>query len=104
MVSRNKFVFTFEEADHNNKKIFGGKGTSLIFMTKLGMEVPPGFIIPTYVCKMYYDNGRKLPNGLMEEVKEGIKYIENKTGKRFGDPSNPLLVSVRLEQQFQCQV
>jgi len=95
MVSRNKFVFTFEEADHNNKKIFGGKGTSLIFMTKLGMEVPPGFIIPTYVCKMYYDNGRKLPNGLMEEVKEGIKYIENKTGKRFGDPSNPLLVSVR---------
>jgi pyruvate,orthophosphate dikinase len=95
MVSRNKFVFTFEEADHNNKKIFGGKGTSLIFMTKLGMEVPPGFIIPTYVCKMYYENGRKLPNGLMEEVKEGIKYIENKTGKRFGDPSNPLLVSVR---------
>jgi pyruvate,orthophosphate dikinase len=95
MVSRNKFVFTFEEADHNNKKIFGGKGTSLIFMTKLGMEVPPGFIIPTYVCKMYYDNGRKLPDGLMEEVKEGIKYIENKTGKRFGDPSNPLLVSVR---------
>jgi pyruvate,orthophosphate dikinase len=95
MVSRNKFVFTFEEADHNNKKMFGGKGTSLIFMTKLGMEVPPGFIIPTYVCKMYYENGRKLPNGLMEEVKEGIKYIENKTGKRFGDPSNPLLVSVR---------
>jgi pyruvate,orthophosphate dikinase len=84
-----------EEADHNNKKVFGGKGASLIFMTKLGMEVPPGFIIPTYVCKMYYENGRKLPDGLMEEVKEGIKYIESKTGKRFGDPSNPLLVSVR---------
>ncbi|MDT7865185.1 MAG: pyruvate, phosphate dikinase [Thermoproteota archaeon] len=95
MVSKNKFVFTFEEADHNNKKVFGGKGASLIFMTKLGMEVPPGFIIPTYVCKMYYENGRKLPDGLMEEVKEGMKYIESKTGKRFGDPSNPLLVSVR---------
>ncbi len=95
MSSRIKFVYTLDEADHNNKKLFGGKGVSLIFMTKLGMEVPPGFIIPTYVCKMYYENGRKLPDGLMDEVKEGIKYIENKTGKSFGNPSKPLLVSVR---------
>jgi len=90
-----KFVYTFEEADHRNKKLFGGKGASLILMTKLGFDVPAGIIIPTTVCKEYYKNGRKLPANLMKEVIEGMKYIENKMGKKFGDPSNPLLVSVR---------
>jgi pyruvate,orthophosphate dikinase len=90
-----KFVYTFEEADHRNKKLFGGKGASLILMTKLGFDVPAGIIIPTTVCKEYYKNGRKLPDNLMKEVIEGMKYIENKMGKKFGDPSNPLLVSVR---------
>jgi len=95
IIMQTKYVYTFEEADPNNKKLFGGKGTSLVLMTKLGFEVPPGFIIPTTACKEYYNNGRKLSEKLLEEVKEGIKYIENKTGKRFGDPENPLLVSVR---------
>jgi pyruvate,orthophosphate dikinase len=90
-----KFVYTFEEADYRNKKLFGGKGASLILMTKLGFDVPAGIIIPTTVCKEYYKNGRKLPDNLMKEVIEGMKYIENKMGKKFGDPSNPLLVSVR---------
>ena len=90
-----KLVYTFEEADPENKKLFGGKGSSLILMSKLGMDVPPGFIIPTTVCKMYYENGRKLPEKLMDEVRKGIEYIEEKTGKKFGDSSRPLLVSVR---------
>ncbi len=92
---QNKYVYTFEEADHRNKKIFGGKGSSLILMTKLGFRVPAGFIIPTTACNEYYKNGRKLLEGLIEQIKEGMKYIEEKMGKRFGDPSNPLLVSVR---------
>jgi len=90
-----KLVYTFEEADHKDKKLFGGKGSSLILMTKLGFEVPAGIIIPTTVCKEYYRLGRKLPPELMEQVREGMKYIENKMGKKFGDPNNPLLVSVR---------
>lgn len=95
MANQIKLVYTFEEADHENKKLFGGKGSSLILMSKLGMDVPPGFIIPTTVCKLYYENGRKLPDELKVEVKKGIEYIEMKTGKKFGDPNNPLLVSVR---------
>lgn len=90
-----KLVYTFEEADPSNKKLFGGKGTSLILMTKLGFEVPAGFIIPTTVCKEYYAKGRKLPKELFEEVVKGMKYIEEKMKKNFGDPNNPLLVSVR---------
>jgi len=90
-----KLVYTFEEADYKNKKLFGGKGSSLILMTQLGFDVPAGIIIPTTVCKEYYRLGRKLPPNLMEEVKKGMKYIEERMNKKFGDPSNPLLVSVR---------
>jgi pyruvate,orthophosphate dikinase len=95
MVAVEKFVYTFEEADPYNKKLFGGKGSSLILMSKLGFDVPPGFIIPTTICKIYFENGRKLPEKLKEDIRKGIKYIEDKTGKKFGDPNNPLLVSVR---------
>jgi len=95
MVAVEKFVYTFEEADPYNKKLFGGKGSSLILMSKLGFDVPPGFIIPTTVCKIYFENGRKLPEKLKEDIRKGIKYIEDKTVKKFGDPNNPLLVSVR---------
>lgn len=90
-----KRVYTFEEADFENVKLFGGKGAGLAMMAHLGLPVPPGVIITTDVCKEYYSNGRQLPKGLMNEVKEGIKYIESKTGRKFGDPDNPLLVSVR---------
>lgn len=85
----------FEEGDGKNKKLLGGKGAGLCEMTQLGLPVPPGFIITTEVCKEYYANGRRLPEGLMDEVKEYMKKIEAKVGKKFGDPKNPLLVSVR---------
>ena len=90
-----KRIYLFEEGDGKNKKLLGGKGAGLCEMTQLGLPVPPGFTITTEVCKEYYANGRKLPEGLMDEVKEYMKKIEAKVGKKFGDPKNPLLVSVR---------
>jgi pyruvate,orthophosphate dikinase len=90
-----KRVYLFEEADGKNRLLFGGKGAGLADMTKAGLPVPPGFIITTEVCKEYYENGKKLPEGLMEEVLEAMKKLEEKTGKKFADPENPLLVSVR---------
>lgn len=90
-----KRVYTFEEADYENVKLFGGKGAGLAMMAHLGLPVPPGVIITTDVCKEYYSNGRRLPDELMKEVRDGIKYIETKSGRKFGDPENPLLVSVR---------
>jgi pyruvate,orthophosphate dikinase len=90
-----KRIYLFEEGDGKNKKLLGGKGAGLCEMTQLGLPVPPGFIITTEVCKEYYARGRRLPEGLMDEVKEYMKKIEAKVGKRFGDPKKPLLVSVR---------
>lgn len=123
-----KYVYDFEEADYKNKKLFGGKGASLIQMTQLGLRVPPGFIITTEACRDFFAprkaeiselesllekqpppevrdqaigklfsliNGLDLPPGLWEEVVDHMRRLEQKTGRRFGDPENPLLVSVR---------
>ena len=123
-----KYVYQFEEADPQNKRLFGGKGSSLVLMTKLGLPVPPGFIITTEACVDFYSprkaeidtleaelaknpppevrdeiikkiwdiiNSLDLPPGLWEEVVENMKILEKKTGKGFGNPENPLLVSVR---------
>ncbi len=90
-----KDIYTFEEGDGKNKKLLGGKGAGLCMMTQIGLPVPPGFVITTEVCKKYYANDRKLPENLMDEVRDGMRYIEKKSGKGFGDGKNPLLVSVR---------
>ena len=90
-----KPIYFFDEVDGKNKKLFGGKGTGLIEMTRLGLPVPPGFTITTAVCIQYYDNNKKLPRNLMSEAKRNIQKIERKTGKKFGSLQNPLLVSVR---------
>ena len=90
-----KSVYFFNEGDGSNKKLFGGKGAGLAEMTKLGLPVPPGFTITTEVCNWYYNNGKKLPRKLMNEVKKNIVKIEKKTGKGLGSIQNPLLVSVR---------
>ncbi|MBS7625856.1 pyruvate, phosphate dikinase [Candidatus Bathyarchaeota archaeon] len=90
-----KRIYDFEEGDGKNKRLLGGKGAGLCEMTKIGLPVPPGFTITTEVCLEYYKEGRKLPDGLMDEVKEHTSTIEKKTRKKFGDPKNPLLVSVR---------
>ncbi len=77
------------------KDLLGGKGANLAEMTNIGLPVPPGFTITTEVCKEYYEFGGKWPDGLADEVKEAVKKIEELSGKKFGDPNNPLLVSVR---------
>jgi pyruvate, orthophosphate dikinase len=90
-----KPIYFFDETDGVNKMLIGGKGAGLAEMTRLGLPVPPGFIITTEICEKFYEAGRRLPDGLMDEVRKSIRRLEGLTGKRFGDPENPLLVSVR---------
>ena len=73
----------------------GGKGANLAEMASIGLSVPPGFTISTEACQEYQESGKKLPDGLWEEVLESLKTIEADMGARLGDPSSPLLVSVR---------
>ncbi len=127
-MSEKKYIYTFDEGNWRNKKLLGGKGSSLAQMTQIGLPVPPGFTITTEACKEFYApikekmdelvkeleknpppavrdkiiaeiwnliNSLDLPKGLMEQVVKYMRWLEEKSGKRFGDPSNPLLVSVR---------
>jgi pyruvate,orthophosphate dikinase len=89
-----KYVYAFSEGDGHNKKLLGGKGANLCEMTQIGLNVPPGFVITTEACLEYLDR-KELPSGVLEEVGEHIRILEEKTGKRFGSEDNPLLVSVR---------
>lgn len=90
-----KYVFLFDEGGGLSKELLGGKGANLAEMTRIGLPVPPGFTISTEACNEYYRSGNQLPPGLMDEVRAALKKIEEKTGKKFGDRNNPLLVSVR---------
>jgi pyruvate,orthophosphate dikinase len=93
--STQKWVYLFEEGKGDAKALLGGKGAGLAEMTRAGLPVPPGLIVTTEACNAYYVNDKKFPDNLWEQVKEGLKEIEAKVGKRFGDRENPLLVSVR---------
>ncbi|MBK1722136.1 pyruvate, phosphate dikinase [Thiocystis violacea] len=96
MDTTSKYVFAFEEGDGKNKKLLGGKGANLCEMTQIGLNVPPGFVISTEACLEYLaETNRALPPGLIEDVQAHMRALEEKTGKGFGDPENPLLVSVR---------
>ena len=94
-----QYVYRFgggvDDKGAGNKNLLGGKGANLDGMAAIGLPVPPGFTITTEVCTAYYANGEAFPDGLTEQVANGIAHIEGVTGKRFGDPANPLLVSVR---------
>jgi len=91
-----KFVYSFQEGDGKNKQLLGGKGANLCEMTQIGLNVPPGFVISTEACLTFLDTPTKeLPGGLIEEVRDHIKKVEVASRKKFGDPANPLLVSVR---------
>jgi pyruvate,orthophosphate dikinase len=95
----NKMIYFFSKSrtdgDGTMKALLGGKGANLGAMTKIGLPVPPGFTITTEVCTHYYENGRKYPDGLLTELAKAVAWMEKETGKKFGDPKNPLLVSVR---------
>jgi pyruvate,orthophosphate dikinase len=83
------------EGKGKSKQLLGGKGVNLAEMTSIGLPVPPGFTITTEVCDAYYKAGKKLPSGLSDQVRKAIELLEKELGKKFGDDSNPLLVSVR---------
>jgi pyruvate,orthophosphate dikinase len=94
-----KRVYLFEEGRADMRDLLGGKGANLAEMTTIGLPVPPGFTITTDVCRDYMRRGR-LPDDLMDEVRDKLKVVEQRVGKRFGDPQNPLLVSVRSGAKF----
>ena len=89
------FLVVGKQGDASMKTLLGGKGANLAEMTNLSIPVPPGFTIATEVCKLYYDNNKKHPVGLKEEVQANLEKLEKLTGKKLGDPDDPLLVSIR---------
>lgn len=90
-----KRVWLFREGNATMRNLLGGKGANLAEMTNLGLPVPPGLTITTETCMAYINNGNKMPEGLMDEVKKALKEVEEQKGQKFGDAENPLLVSVR---------
>ncbi|MCX7639200.1 MAG: pyruvate, phosphate dikinase [Pyrinomonadaceae bacterium] len=94
-----KWVYLFEECELPNSKegklLYGGKGAALAEMTRLGLPVPPGFIITTECCKEYHANEKIFPEGMWMQVREKLDHLEERLGKKFGSSENPLLVSVR---------
>lgn len=90
-----KRVWLFREGDSSMKNLLGGKGANLAEMTNAGLPVPPGLTITTETCMEYIDNGNEMPAGLMDDIKTALAEVEEKAGKKFGDASNPLLLSVR---------
>ena len=90
-----KYVYMFTEGNASMRNLLGGKGAGLAEMTGLGLPVPQGFTITTEACTRYYEDGRKIADEIMEQIREGIDKMEGITGKKFGDRENPLLVSVR---------
>jgi pyruvate, orthophosphate dikinase len=105
-----KWVYSFDEVDaaeklvggkwDNVKALLGGKGANLGEMTRVGLPVPPGFTVTTEACNAYVEAGQNFPEGLWEQELEAMKHVEEKTGKKFGDPGNPLLVSCRSGAKF----
>src|SRR5688500_2788823 len=94
-----KYVYHFGDGHADGsadmRNLLGGKGAGLAAMTNLGIPVPPGFTITTEVCTAFYDNGRSYPAGLEDQVRDGMKLVEGRLGRKFGSPDKPLLVSVR---------
>ena len=94
-----KYVYDFSEGDKSMKDLLGGKGANLAEMTKLGLPVPPGFTITTEACRAYLKDSA-VPESLATEVTRALRGVEDKMGRRLGDPSDPLLVSVRSGAKF----
>lgn len=104
-----KWVYLFNEVEEAEKhagdwegvrSLLGGKGANLAEMTRIGVPVPPGFTMTTEACNAYLDAGEELPEGLWDQTLAALSTVEDQTGKKFGDPKNPLLVSVRSGAKF----
>ena len=90
-----KYVYLFSEGNKNMREILGSKGANLAEMTSLGLPVPQGFTVSTDACLSYYNNGERIIPEIETEIFSKLEELEKITGKKFGDLSNPLLVSVR---------
>ena len=90
-----KYVYLFQEGNKDMKNLLGGKGANLAEMTNIGMPVPSGFTVTTEACNKYYKDGKELSSEVIDQIKEALEKLEAKSGKKFGDLENPLLVSVR---------
>ena len=90
-----KFVYSFNEGSKDMRDLLGGKGANLAEMTKIGLPVPFGFTVTTEACKKYYADDKQIDQAVVEEIKVKLAELENVMGKKFGDPNDPLLVSVR---------
>lgn len=94
-MSTEKYIYSFAEGNGAMKSLLGGKGANLAEMTRLGLPVPPGFTLTTRGCLDYYEMGRSIPEAIVTDLPQYIAGLERETGKQFGNPQNPLLVSVR---------
>ena len=90
-----KYVYLFQEGNKDMRNLLGGKGANLAEMTNIGLPVPSGFTVTTEACNKYYEDGKKLSSEVIDQIKEALVKLEEKSGKKFGDLENPLLVSVR---------
>ena len=95
MTTEKKWVYKFNEGNAQMKELLGGKGANLAEMTNLGLPIPMGFTITTEACTDYYKSGRKIANEIQRQIFEALRWLEQENGKKFGDNSDPLLVSVR---------
>src|SRR5579871_4864047 len=99
-----KHVYAFgggkADGDGTMKDVLGGKGSGLAEMSKAGVPVPPGFTISTEVCNIYFQNNKSVPKEIEQEITQAVKNLEAQIGKKLGDPSNPLLLSVRSGAKF----
>jgi pyruvate,orthophosphate dikinase len=94
-MTQKKYIYDFHEGDAGMKTLLGGKGANLAQMSKIGLPVPPGFIITTDACKAYWTQGENLLDEIWPDVKAAVGRVESAAGKKLGSPENPLLVSVR---------
>lgn len=94
-MAKNKYVYLFSEGNADMRNLLGGKGANLAEMTNIGLPVPQGFTVSTEACARYYEDGKMLADDIIQEIMEGLAKMEKITGKKFGDKTNPLLVSVR---------
>ena len=95
-----KYVYSFNEGNKDMRYVLGGKGANLAEMTKIGLPVPFGFTVTCQACNKYYEDGKVVSDDLVSQIMEKLEELENVSGKKFGDPDNPLLVSVRSGAPF----
>ncbi|MBX6340901.1 MAG: pyruvate, phosphate dikinase, partial [Thermomicrobiaceae bacterium] len=99
-MATHRWVYLFRDGDATMRDLLGGKGANLAEMTNVGLPVPPGFTITTEACNAFLSGGRQFPEGMWEQALDALHEVERQIGRTFGDPRDPLLVSVRSGAKF----